>query len=202
MQKNTKLYFSFLYDKLTLVMKMKLEYEEIESKKFYDEFLYITYKYNSIKKNPKQKVKRYTDYLLLYVIVYILIIVLIFVSNIDIKDAFGYFLLGGASIMTINYLYYLKVYKKLIKESVKSKPKIKININEDTIHYIEENREYKLKWDVISNVIINKYTITIISKDNSRLLISIPLNYKDDIITCLKKYKKEKLLIDNTELYK
>ena len=59
----------------------------------------------------------------------------------------------------------------------------------------------KLYWDAIEYIIINKYSISILPKNFACIALFVEINSKDELITALKKYKKEELLIDNSNKY-
>ena len=59
----------------------------------------------------------------------------------------------------------------------------------------------KLLWKSIEYIIINKYSICVLSKNFSAILIGIEIGSKDDVYQALKKYKKLDLLVDNSSRY-
>ena len=60
----------------------------------------------------------------------------------------------------------------------------------------------KLPWEVIEYIIINKYSICVLPKNFSAILIGIEISAKDEVYKALKKYKKLNLLVDNSDKYK
>lgn len=59
----------------------------------------------------------------------------------------------------------------------------------------------KLPWKSIEYIIINKYSICVLPKNFSAILIGIEIGSKDDVYQSLKKYKKLDLLVDNSSRY-
>ena len=59
----------------------------------------------------------------------------------------------------------------------------------------------KLPWEAIEHIIINKYSICVLPKNFSAILIGIEIGAKDDVYKSLKKYKKLDLLVDNSNRY-
>ena len=66
----------------------------------------------------------------------------------------------------------------------------------------KETQKLQLNWDSIQYIIINKYSITFLPKDETIIMIGISTEYKDEVLEEIKKLNKEELLIDNTEKYK
>ena len=108
------------------------------------------------------------------------------------------------SFMLFIIFFYLVIILIIIKRHTKItlNESVYIKIDEDGIEDIYENKiSTKLYWDYIDYIIINKYSICVIPKSSYSILIGIEISSKDEVIECLKKYKKIDLLIDNTEIY-
>ena len=67
---------------------MKIEVKTRGVKEYYDEFLYMAYKYKSIKKNPKMKAHKLTSYLIFYLSVVLLGIILFIMFYFKYNDLF------------------------------------------------------------------------------------------------------------------
>ena len=54
------------------------------------------------------------------------------------------------------------------------------------------------------NILINKNTISFLPSDAlaTNIIMFISTKYKDKVLEAIKKYKKEELVIDNSNLYK
>ena len=59
-----------------------------------------------------------------------------------------------------------------------------------------------MKWDSIKNILINKNTISFLPGDvlATNIIMFISTKYKDKVLEAIKKYKKEELVIDNSNL--
>ena len=173
---------------------MIIKSREKENKKFFDEFYYIALNCGSFRKHPNKKARSATKYLVfLAILFFVSSIALMFVPELEL-----------ISFMLFIIFFYLVIILIIIKRHTKKmgNENSLIKIDEDGIEDIYENKiSTKLYWDYIDHIIINKYSICVIPKSNYSILIGIEISSKDEVIECLKKYKKIDLLIDNTEIY-
>lgn len=181
---------------------MKIKVKEHGSKEFYDEFLYITFKYRKIEKNPKKKVHKLTShfYLLICYSLFLLALSLYFYFKYNDNFYIGFeFAIGCLLLFNFSYLIFVK---KQINVFMSASTMPTIDINDVAIEYIDDDRRMSLRWENVSSAIINKYSISFIPKPVSKIIISLSLDYKNDVIKCLEKYDKLNLLVDNSHLYK
>ena len=77
-------------------------------------------------------------------------------------------------------------------------------ITKEHISLENKKQNIELSFDSIKYIIINKETISFIPKEinATSIVMFISTKYKEDVMTALKKYKKEELVIDNSKLYK
>ncbi len=180
---------------------MKIEVKERGSKSYYDEFLFVVNKYRSLLKKPNVKVSKLTVFLKQYLLLILLSIIIFIASYIFTYDILFILFTGMLSILFIFSIYYLILINKRINYLMNETGSKIININKDYVEYSDEDKSYKVKWENIKYVIINKYSICFMPYLKSEILISISTDYKDKILNAIKKYQKEKILIDNSNLY-
>lgn len=174
---------------------MKFEIKERGTKEYYDEVLYVAFRYMDFLKKPKRKVFKLTKFLLILTIITILFLTLSIYLYYISKDIFYIILIGLLSaIIFISFISFI-IAKRRIKYFMSEIDTKIIDINNNGIEYIDESKNYRIKWEDIKNIIINKYSICFIPR--TKILISIYIEYKSDVIKTLKKYHKEDLLIDN-----
>ena len=96
------------------------------------------------------------------------------------------------------------MYKNYINTFVKKAKQEIIEINDIGILNDDGNMKIQINWDSIQVIVINKYTISIIPKNEvlNNIIISLSTKYKKEFIKGLKKYNKEFLLVDNSDRYK
>ena len=58
-----------------------------------------------------------------------------------------------------------------------------------------EGEHCELLWDDVNYIIIGKFTVSFIPKEETNRIITTRIEYKDKILKMLKKYKKEQLLV-------
>lgn len=181
---------------------MKLEIENRESKYFYDEVYFIVNNINKFIKRPKKKTYYLTKYLIFFDI-YLIIASLMFILFLFMtKDTFYLvliFLFIAASIFVF------RIYKNTVKRIVMNmlEPGTKyINIDEEKIQFEDDKKILKVKWDNVSSIIINRASICILPKTLSDAIVTIGMDYKEELLKYLKKIKKDNFVVDNSNLYK
>ena len=170
--------------------------KEKGNKKYYEEFMYITSSYYIFKKRPKTKVHSLINMYRVYIIIFfVLSVVFLFIPRFIVLSALflAFFCVG--IYLFIEAKYRLREYLKYGDSLVK--------IDEEGIENIcDDKMAVKLPWEVIEYIIINKYSICVLPKNFSAILIGIEISAKDEVYKALKKYKKLNLLVDNSDKYK
>lgn len=171
--------------------------------KFYDELFYITQFYKTILKNPRVKVTLLSEYILkrIFLVTLLFACVIIFI----IFFGFNIFILIGLIMEIIIFLSYLILYinnKKRLNMYTKDTSEPKLEINGEYVMIIrKESEEVKLYWEVIDKIIINKYSIVFFPKDLKLVVLGFEIVDKDIIVSTIKKYNHDDLIVDNTNLY-
>lgn len=174
---------------------MTIESKEKGNKKYYEEIMYISSNYYIFKKRPKTKVHSLINvYRLDIILLFIMFIILLFIPIISYLSAIPF-------TMLFIYAYLLVEAKYRLREYLKSGDSI-IKIAEDGIENVcDDKMTVKLPWEAIEHIIINKYSICVLPKNFSAILIGIEISAKDDVYKAIKKYKKLDLLVDNSNRY-
>ena len=179
---------------------MKLEINDRGDSKFYDEVLSITYNYNKILKNPRKKIYPLRlDAIKYGIISLILFISYSFLAVVDNNFKMNVILMYSFLILIILSIIYYIVLTKRIKDYKNKKGIIKIIINKKEVEYKDVDNSYRLRWNNIKYIIINKRTISFIPSSRDNYLIMVNIKYKKEIIDEIKNLGKEELLIDNNK---
>lgn len=181
---------------------MKINIIKKPSKDYYDEFLYLAFKYKRIKQNPNKKATKMTTYLfkqMIFVIIYLLILLLFYYTD---SNIFYLFL----AVVIVILLFALGIYyyniKKAIYNYLQDNKKSIIHIDEEGIGLYQENHQnITINWGSIAVIVIHQYSITFIPKSNTAMILSLPSDYKEMFLTGIQLYQKEHLVVDNTNLY-
>lgn len=178
---------------------MKISKKMENPKEFYEEFLYITLMYSKLKKHPRKKASKITTFL-----INTESLVLIFVVLAYRLDSDESFLVGAGIASLLVWVISFTIISRQIKNFVKLNDEGTegtVEINQKEIEVMDDEKTIQIKWESIEYIIVNKYSISFIPKKDTGLFCSIGIDYKDEMIKALKKYKKEDLLIDNSDLY-
>ena len=177
---------------------MKIEIKERGSKQYYDEFLYIMFRYKDFKKRPFQKAYCLTNCLL--VLIFISLIVSIFSAILYFENRNVWYICILILFFLI-FIFSLTIYidsLRRIKYLINNDDTKIINITLDKVIYMDSNQKIEIKWSDIQNVIINRYSICFFTK-TTNIVLSTSIKYKENILNAIKKYHKEKLVIDRNK---
>lgn len=178
---------------------MKLAFEKRGTKEYYNEILYVAKNYKKIVNNPHKRLRNLSNQYLLLLIPLIIVYIIypIFSQN---ELLFGL----GLAIVTLCLAMYFRV-RKAVNFYLNDKGKKSIEINKESVIYADDTKTYYLKWDNISYITVNKCSICFIphiSENTLPIIITVPIEYKSDILNAIDKYDKNQLIIDNSSLYK
>ena len=177
---------------------MKLEINDRGTKEYYDEFLYIANNKNKFRSNPYSKVGKASTSAFIYSgISLVLGLLFLVLYMLDKNNIYLYVIIFFGFIFLLSLLLIFLVFKRL-NLLVNTKGVIVLEIDDKGIEISKDDIKYDVLWDEISNVIINKLTISFIPIDNSKAFITIDIKYKKEIVSVIKELKKDSLLIDNS----
>ncbi len=176
---------------------MKIEVNTRGSREYYDEFLYIVPRYKKYQKNLKKKTHRLTYYLTAYEILAFIVGAL---------NAYFYYLNGNVihlvmtcmlGLMLIIYLRYHLAVGKQIKTYLNEKGNKEIEINEEYVGFRDDSKDIRLKWDELSGIVMGKYGLCFLPKDQTGILISVSREYEDEVRKGLHEVGREYLMTES-----
>ena len=152
-------------------------------KRFYDEFLFIAAFHKRIRNNPKKKARGLSiNYAigLGVCICYILFFAsFIFWSGYTVLD---YALIGVIMALIFIYIKGLIAVKKRLKLYLENKEETIFEITKNEVKIEKKNQKLQLDWDSIEKVLVNKYSVVFLPKDETMIMIGISTEYKDPIL--------------------
>ena len=181
---------------------MKIEVNKRGTKEFYSEILYITTKYNILKKKPNKKVQSIIKNRIIQIVVISLLLPIYVDLYIKTNQWIYMFIIGAFFLIIFCLILTMININKRINILINEKGTKTISIDEEKVSYKDESKEYNVKWENIETIIINKESISFLPKTILYPVISLPTEYKDKVIETISKYKKESLLVDNSDKYK
>ena len=194
-------------------MNIKLENLEKDYEERQDEFISTITSRKRLIENPKYKIKsykkRYKNNLLLSGI-YLLTILILYVpfilsrkeSLIEGINLWVFILWIIILVLFILILMNSYRYNKNLKEkkNARTKDKKVLVIDKDKVELQSKNEQsISINWDNIEMVLLNRYGILFLTKNDNTISIGIPIWYKEEVIDILKKYKKDNLIINKVE---
>ena len=174
---------------------MKFEFKERESREFYDEILFVAAHYRKIIINKNKKVTKLSTYMIKNLIISLIFTIILTLYYLKTKSKFEFFMIGVLIALIAYCVYYLFYIRKRINEFVNYKGKDTITIDNKKIEFKDENNSFKVEWDNIAFILVNKYSICFIPKTRQNAMITLNRENKDKLVSILKKYRKEDLLV-------
>ena len=176
---------------------MKIEIKEREKNSYYDELLYITSNYKKIFNNPRKRVHPLSLEAIVLGCLSVLLLILFIIlykNNTNRMYLFGEYI--STLLIILSVIYYFLIRKRI--SSLKNvKGIITISIEEEFVKFLSKKTRYKVAWQDVKYVLINKNSICFIPKKSGMILISLSTKYKDKVISRITKLDKSNLIIDN-----
>lgn len=181
---------------------MKIEVKERDVM-YYDEILFISTFMKKIIANPFNKVKGLSKHYKMYSIFWGLVTLLYLIVTFVTKFESGIYMVWFCLVfLIISMRGWIQAKRLLKKYSLIDNVSI-FEINEDSLRITGVDESVvSIKWDSVRNILISKYSIVFIPKDNVNVLMTVSMKYVDNVLKVINKLKKNDLVIDNRNLYK
>ena len=180
---------------------MEFKIKNNGSKEFYDEFLYVVTQYKKIKNNPEKKAYRMTRYLIIYILFVLAGMLLFGFMYSGHKNLIWAALIGMYSLLLVYLVIYLVNLTKKIKTYIDMEDEQIINIDDKGVKISSGENAFTINWDDIANIVVNKYSICFIPKTAANFLMSVSVEYIDNVVEAIKKVNRESLLVDNFDKF-
>lgn len=178
---------------LTKDIEKKLEYE-YEAKRI------LSKDYKKLLKNPNIKILSW-KYNRIMEVVSILFLILLTIMLFFIKDGFYTLFYVFYLIMTV-YIYLINhAFIKNVDKFYQEKQQRTIVISKDGIVVELEGIKLTILKDILSFVLISRYAISFITTEDNPP-VSLPVEYKEEVLEAIKKEKLDIKVIDNSKKYK
>lgn len=180
---------------------MKLEIHERDTRPFYDEFVYLSFHYQDIHKNPKKKTHFISYEAILYSVISILLTLFFLYLYVTDKSTFhllGLIFVGFVFLLSLLYLFlaFLCIHKHRNVSGT-----ITIDFSKDGIQMSTSYGTFLLPYSDISFILIEHYGICFVPKEKVKPMMAISKKYSDFVLKAIKKYQQEELVIDKSNLY-
>ena len=185
-------------------MKLNIDNNKITFK-YLDESLYVLSHKNKIMSNTKLKTKSYSSIYKNRIIAFLICTLIFLIWSIfaglnNDQDSLNLYstLFLFTLCFTIIYFNSLKKIKQQINDRLKNKDDIILEVNDGEIKFSKPNEQnVNLNWESIQYIFIGNYSIVFVSKKENLISIAVPIDYKEEILSAIKKYKKEDMIINN-----
>lgn len=178
---------------------MRIECSEIHDEAAYREMVNASVSYKELINNPGKKVKDRFRELKTYIAVCASLLLLLVIMGImwgfETLSVAGITLMAVCIIISSYFLYHLNAFLKTIMEDKGQKVLI---VDEDGIEVEKTGAQsVRLNWDNIAFMKVLKHTVVFIPKDQeSRVMITAELKYRDPILNFMKENDIETKIIE------
>ena len=185
-------------------MKLNIDNNKITFQ-YLDESLYVLFNRNKIMGNTKLKTKSYSSIYKTRIIAFLICSLIFLICSIfaglnNDQDSLNLYslLLLITLCFTIIYFKSSRKIKQQINDRLKNKSDYILEINDKEVKFNKPNEQnVNLKWQSIQYIFIGNYSIVFVSREENLISIGVPINYKEEILSAIKKYKKEDIIINN-----
>ena len=174
---------------------MKIDIDNAGTKDYYDEFLFIVNNRKKICSNLNAKVYKLSYVACRYLAISFIIFLIFLFSYLKFNKVLHLCITILFLCLIILSIIYLLLIRKRINLLLNSFSKTTLTIEKEYILVQSNEQEYKLNFNEVKGIIIGNYTISFIPKDMKKKFITIRIEYKDEILKTLEKYKKDNLII-------
>lgn len=172
---------------------MKIKYEAVKDTfKYYNELTVINQRLKKIEKGGNIIIVNQIFKCILYIFVFAFYIFA--VGRIE-PTIFTNILKYLSIYFLVSYLSYMILFIKSYKVFKDGNVEGTLTINEDTITDEFNKCKVELEIDQISSIIIGKYSVSI-NFNTPKMRLMFPIQYKDKIVTSIKKYKENVRVIE------
>ena len=178
---------------------MEIKIEKQASENFYSEVLDIISNYKKLLQNPRRKIKGLIKQsILLNSISFLFLIAFTLLYILNNSYTMYLYVIVLFVITSILGIFYFFLIKRRISQLKHVDADKKFIINDEFVELDVGEEKTRLLTSEIQYVILNKYSICFIPKNNNFKLIAIPIEYKELI---LKSIKNQNIIFDNSDLY-
>ena len=177
---------------------MEIKIDKIGPDNYYGEVLAVMSNYSKLVKNPRQKIRGLNSqailltgiavaFLAVFAVLYFMSPIMLYLLVIIIFSV----------ALILGIIYILLVRRRISK--FKNNDSLKKLIIED--EYVEMHmgdEQFRLNFADMHSILLNKYSITFLPKNEGSTLIAVEIKYKNQVIDNI---KEKQLIVDNSDLY-
>ena len=178
---------------------MEIEIDKIESNNYYGEVLAVMSNYSKLVKNPRQKIQGLNSHAILLTGIALAFLV-IFAALYLISPSttlYLYVIIIFSIALILGIIYIFLINRRISKLKNNDSPK-KLIIEEEYVEMHIGEEQFRLNFNDIHWIILNKYSITFLPKIEGATLIAVEIKYKIQVIDNI---KEKHLIVDNSNLF-
>lgn len=171
-------------------------------KAFFGEFQSVRIYFKKIIKNPNKKLKSVFQIFSRNAICYFVLDILSFIIYALSLQTAWLFTIGIVTFAFVLSLVMLMAMEKSFRDYLKLADSSVIEIDENGISLEKGDQFFEMKWDAVTHIIINRYSIACLPDAPSKIMLVFDLDKKEEIIQGITENGHQDLIVDNTNLYK
>jgi hypothetical protein len=178
---------------------MEIKLDKSESNNYYGEVLAVMSNYLKLVKNPKKKIRgTNTEAILLTGIALVFLVIFTVLYLLDPSyTPFQYVIIIFSIALFFGIIYNILIHRRISKLKNNDSDR-KLIIEDDYVEMNIGDEQFRLNFNDIQWIILNKYSITFLPKNKGAVLIAIEIKYASQVIDNI---KDKSIIVDNSNLY-
>ena len=178
---------------------MEIEIDKIGSDNYYSEVLAVMSNYSKLVKNPRQKMRGLNSQAILLTeiaLAFLVIFAVLYLMNPN-STLYLCVIIIFSIALILGIIYIFLVRRKISKFKNNDSHK-KLIIEDEYVELHIGDEQYRLNFNDMCWITLNKYSITFLPKTEGSTLIAVEIKYKNQIIDNI---KEKHLIVDNSNLF-
>lgn len=178
---------------------MEIKIDKNSSKNYYAEVLSVMSNYSKLIKNPNQKLRLLTTQAIMLTAISLVFLVVFAVLYLRDQSytLYLYVVAIFAVALILGVVYNILINNRISKLKNNYNDK-KLVIEDDFVEMTIGDERSRLEISEIQYVIINRYSIAFLPRNNTSKLIAVSVDYKDDVLNAI---GNKGIVVNNSDLY-
>ena len=178
---------------------MEIVIDNAGSNKYYGEVFAVMSNYSKLVKDPKQRIRGIDSHAIILTeisFLFLTIFAFLYLSN-QSNTIYLYVVILFLIAFILGIIYNVLIRRRISKFKNNGLDK-KLIIEDEYVEMLIGNEQFRLNFSEMSWIIVNKYSITFLPKNEGSKIIAVENKYKSQIMATI---KEKNLIVDNSCLY-
>lgn len=178
---------------------MEIEIDKTGSDNYYGEVLAVMSNYSKLVKKPRQKIRGLNSQAILLTgisVVFLVIFAVLYLMSPN-TAPYLYVIIIFSAALILGLVYIFLVNRRISKFKNDDSHK-KLIIEDEYVEMRIGDEQFRLAFKDMQWIILNRYSITFLPKNEGATLMAVEIKYKNQVIGNI---KEKSLIVDNSGLY-